>query len=98
MVIFGSLPPKIVIITTLRYLLSEEEFVYAGDVGILEPSAVIKRIGTDFVDTYQLIDWLFLNTDLIYTKTRSLENSSRAYCISLAPHFTMVAAVSVINL
>jgi hypothetical protein len=72
--------------------------VYVGDAGILEPSAVSERFRIDFVVTYKLIDWLFLNRDLSYTKTRSLENSSGAYCIPLAPYFTMVGGVSVINL
>ena len=90
--------PKIVLNTALWYLLSEEEFVYVGDAGIVEPSGASERFGIDFGITYQFTDWLFFNTDLTYTKARSLENSNGEDFIPLAPDFTMVGGLSVTNL
>jgi opacity protein-like surface antigen len=90
--------PKMVLNTAVWYLLSEEEFVYVGDAGIVEPSGRSERFGFDFGVTYQFTDWLFLNTDLTYTKARSLENLSGEDFIPLAPDFTMVGGLSVANL
>ncbi|MFT5257649.1 MAG: hypothetical protein ACI9KF_001281 [Arenicella sp.] len=90
--------PKIVLNTAVWYLLSEEEFVYVGDAGIVEPSGASERFGFDFGVTFQFTDWLFLNTDLTYTKARSLENSTGEDYIPLAPDFTMVGGLSVANL
>jgi outer membrane cobalamin receptor len=98
---FGNIwkpSPKIVLNTALWYLLSEEEFVYVGDAGIVEPSGVSERFGIDFGVRYQFTDWLFFNTDLTYTKARSLEKSSGEDFIPLAPDFTIVGALSVTNL
>ena len=98
---FGNIwkpTPKIVLNTALWYLLSEEEFVYVGDAGIVQPAGESERFGIDFGVTYQLTDWLFFNTDLTYTKARSLENSNGEDFIPLAPDFTMVGGLSVTNL
>jgi outer membrane cobalamin receptor len=98
---FGNIwkpTPKIVLNTALWYLLSEEEFVYVGDAGIIEPSGASERFGIDFGLTYQFTDWLFFNTDLTYTKARSLEDRSGEDFIPLAPDFTMVGGLSVSNL
>jgi hypothetical protein len=98
---FGNLwkpTPKMVLNTAIWYLLSEEEFVYVGDAGIVEPSGESERFGIDFGVTYQFTDWLFFNTDLTYTKARSLENISGEDFIPLAPDFTMVGGLSVSNL
>lgn len=89
---------KMVLNTAVWYLLSEEEFVYVGDAGIVEPSGVSERFGFDFGVTYQFTDWLFFNTDLTYTKARSLENSKGEDFIPLAPDFTMVGGLSLANL
>ena len=98
---FGNIwkpTPKIVLNTALWYLLSEEELVYVGDAGIVELSGASERFGIDFGITYQFTDWLFFNTDLTYTKARSLENSNGEDFIPLAPDFTMVGGLSVTNL
>lgn len=98
---FGNIwkpTPKIVLNTALWYLLSEEELVYVGDAGIVELSGASERFGIDFGITYQFTDWLFFNTNLTYTKARSLENSNGEDFIPLAPDFTMVGGLSVTNL
>lgn len=98
---FGNIwkPTKnMVLNTAVWYLLSEEEFVYVGDAGIVEPSGESERFGVDFGVTYQFTDWLFFNTDLTYTKARSLENISGEDYIPLAPDFTIVGGLSVSKL
>ncbi|WP_299670119.1 TonB-dependent receptor [uncultured Polaribacter sp.] len=98
---FGNVwkPTKnMVLNTAVWYLLSEEEFVYVGDAGIIEPSGESERFGLDLGVRYQFTDWLFFNTDLTFTKARSLENVSGEDYIPLAPDFTMAGGLSISNL
>ncbi|WP_282165786.1 TonB-dependent receptor [Cellulophaga baltica] len=98
---FGALwrpTPKIFLNATAWYLYLEQEFVYVGDAGIVEPSGKTERFGVDFGVRYQLTDWLFFNTDLTLTKARSIEEASGEDYIPLAPDFTMVGGLSVLNL
>lgn len=90
--------PKLVINTTLWYLFLEQEFVYVGDAGIVEPSGKTERYGLDFGFRYQLTDWLFLDTDMTLTNARSTEDPDGENYIPLAPPFTMAGGLSVNNL
>ena len=98
---FGNIwkPTKnLVVNTAVWYLLSEEELVYVGDAGVIEPSGKSERFGFDFGLRYQFTDWLYLDTDLTATKARSLENVSGEDYIPLAPDFTMSGGLSFNNL
>ena len=90
--------PKLVVNTTLWYLFLEQEFVYVGDAGIVEPSGKSERYGLDFGFRYQFNDWLFLDTDMTLTHARSTENPDGENYIPLAPDFTMAGGLSVNNL
>jgi outer membrane receptor protein involved in Fe transport len=79
---------KLVINGALWYLFLEQEFVYVGDAGIVEPSGKTQRYGVDFGLRYQLTDWLFLNGDINYTYARSTEEPDGADYIPLAPDLT----------
>ena len=61
---------RLILNTTLWYLLSEEEFVYVGDAGIVEPSGKSERFGLDLGVRYQFTDWLYFNTDATFTKSK----------------------------
>ena len=86
---------KIVLNTTLWYLFSEEEFVYVGDAGIVEPSGKSERYGLDLGVRFQLNDYFYFNTDATFTKARSLEAEDGEDYIPLAPDFTLVGGLSV---
>lgn len=88
---------KLVLNTAAWYLFLEQEFVYVGDAGIVEPSGSTERFGFDFGLRYQINDWLFLNTDATYTKARSLDAAEGEDFIPLAPDFTMVGSLSFKN-
>ena len=90
--------PKMVITAAVWYLYLEQEFVYVGDAGIVEPSGKSRRLGADLGLRYQLNQWLFFDTDLNYTYTRSIEQSSGQDYIPLAPDFTATGGFSVTNL
>lgn len=90
--------PKLIVNSALWYLFLEQEFVYVGDAGIVEPSGKTERYGADLGVRYQLTDWLFLDTDATLTKARSTEDAEGQNYIPLAPDFTMAGGLSVNNL
>ncbi len=77
------------------YLFLEQEFVYVGDAGIVEPSGESRRTGFDFGMRYQALDWLFLDTDVSYTHARSVNEPEGAQFIPLAPDLTVTGGVTV---
>ena len=90
--------PKMVVTAALWYLYLEQEFVYVGDAGIVEPSGQTKRMGFDLGLRYQLNRWLFFDTDLNYTHARSIDEPSGQDYVSLAPDFTSTGGLNIINL
>ncbi|WP_179345676.1 TonB-dependent receptor [Winogradskyella ursingii] len=90
--------PKLVINSALWYLFLEQEFVYVGDAGIVEPSGKTRRYGVDLGLRYQFTDWLFLDSDATYTNARSTEDSDGENFIPLAPDFTLTSGLSVDDL
>jgi len=78
----------------LWYLFLEQEFVYVGDAGIVEPSGRTRRLGVDFVLRYQLSDWLFANGDVNYAFARSIDEPENANYIPLAPMITASAGLN----
>lgn len=90
--------PKLVVNSALWYLFLEQEFVYVGDAGIVEPSGKTRRYGLDLGLRYQLTDWLFLDTDATLTNARSVDDPDGENYIPLAPDFTLIGGLSVDNL
>jgi len=78
----------------LWYLSLEQEFVYVGDEGIVEPSGRTRRLGVDVGLRYQLTDWMFANADANYAFARSLDASEEANLIPLAPIITATAGLN----
>ena len=90
--------PKVLINAAAWYLYLEQEFVYVGDAGIVEPSGKTRRLGLDLGVRWQINDWLFFNTDATYAKARSIEEAKGQDYIPLAPDFTVAGGLSVLNL
>ncbi|WP_369994432.1 TonB-dependent receptor domain-containing protein [Winogradskyella sp.] len=90
--------PKLVLNSALWYLFLEQEFVYVGDAGIVEPSGKTRRYGVDLGLRYQINDWLFLDTDATYTNARSIDEPDGEDFIPLAPDFTLTGGLSVNDL
>jgi hypothetical protein len=86
--------PKLIVNSALWYLYLEQEFVYVGDAGIIEPSGKSKRMGFDLGLRYQLNDWLYLDTDANYTYARSIDEPKGQNYIPLAPDFTSTGGLS----
>lgn len=84
--------------TALWVLFLEQEFVYVGDAGIVEPSGKTLRKGIDLGLRYEPLDWLYFYSDFNYTHARSTEEESGEDLIPLAPKVTSTGGVSVKNL
>jgi len=85
---------RLVLNLALWHLFLEQEFVYVGDAGIVEPSGRTKRFGVDLGARYQLTDWLYAYGDVNYTYARSSEDPSGEDYIPLAPDLTSTGGLT----
>jgi len=87
--------PNMLINTAYWYLYSEQEFVYVGDAGIVEPSGQAVRHGVDLSIRYQPWSWLFWNLNANITDPRSSEEESGNDFIPLAPRATLLSGLQI---
>lgn len=85
---------KFLINAAAWYLYLQQEFVYVGDEGIVEPSGKTRRIGLDFSGRYQFNKWLFADVNVNMAKPRSIEDPKGENYIPLAPGFTSTGGLS----
>ncbi|NND77423.1 MAG: TonB-dependent receptor plug domain-containing protein [Flavobacteriales bacterium] len=86
--------PRLLINTALWYLYLQQEYVYVGDEGVIEPKGKTSRIGADLSLRYQLTDALFCNIDANYSHARFINNGNEGSYIPLAPQFTFVSSLA----
>lgn len=86
---------KLLLSAAAWYLYLEQEFVYVGDAGIVEPSGETERKGIDFSARYEVLPWLFVDADVNLTEPRSLEANEGENYIPLAPTFSGTGGLSV---
>lgn len=55
------------------YIYLQQEFVYDGDEGTLDPSGKTQRTGVDFSARYQFAKWLFGTADINLSKARDIQ-------------------------
>jgi outer membrane receptor for Fe3+-dicitrate len=76
------------------YLSLEQEFVYVGDAGIVEPSGETARYGVDLSARLQMFRHLFVDADVTYSHARSTEEPEDAQYVPLAPQWTGTGGLS----
>ncbi len=76
------------------YLYLEQEFVYVGDEGVVEPSGKTGRQGLDLSVRYQPVRWLFLDIDANYCRARAMDEAKGSDYIPLAPVFTSTGGLT----
>ncbi len=86
--------PNLVINSALWYLFLEQEFVYVGDAGIVEPSGKTRRQGIDLSIRYQLGRYLFFRTDLTYTDATAVDEAEGENYIPLAVNLMSTGGVT----
>jgi hypothetical protein len=74
----------------------EQEFVYVGDEAVVEAGGYTRRYGTDLSLRYQVLKWLFIDSDLNYTVPRTLHVEKGESYIPLAPTFTSIGGITTI--
>lgn len=70
------------------YLYLQQEFVYVGDDGNVEPGGKTRREGIDIIARYQFSRNLFANVNLNFTRPRALDVPKGQDYIPLAPALT----------
>ena len=66
------------------YLYLQQEFVYNGDEGTLEPGDKTRRMGIDFSARYQFTKWLFGSMDINFSRARDIQAVKGSDYIPLA--------------
>jgi outer membrane cobalamin receptor len=84
----------ILINTALWRLDLDQEFVYVGDEGIVEPSGKTSRKGIDLSIRYQIAPWLYLDTDVNLTDPKAKDAQEGEDYIPLAPTFTSIGGLT----
>lgn len=88
---------RLLVNSALWYLYLEQEFVYVGDAGIVEPSGRSRRLGADLGLRFQLNKWLFADYDVNYAFARSIDEPIGENYIPLAADLTMMGGLSLSN-
>jgi len=86
---------NLVLKSALWHLYSQQEFVYVGDEGIVEPSGKTRRWGIDASVRYQIKSWLYFDLDINYAHPRAIGEPKGNDYVPLAPVFTSVGGLSV---
>jgi outer membrane cobalamin receptor len=85
---------NLIVKTALWHLYSEQEFVYVGDAGIVEPSGKTRRMGIDVSARYQFNKWLYGDIDLNLTRARAIGEAKGEDYVPLAPSFTSIGGLT----
>lgn len=85
--------PGMLIQAAVWTLRLDQEFVYVGDAGIVEPSGKTQRMGVDLSTRYQVLPWLFADVDATYTLASAIDEPEGENYIPLAPSFTLTGGL-----
>ncbi len=85
--------PNLLINAAAWYLHLDQEFVYVGDDGNVEPSGKTKREGLDFLVRYQFSKALFANVNVNLTRPRAIGEPKGQDYIPLAPTATSTGGI-----
>ncbi len=85
---------KLIVKTAIWHLYSQQEFVYVGDAGVVEPSGKTRRMGVDVSARYQFNKWLFGDIDVNLTKARAIGETKGEDYVPLAPPFTSIGGIT----
>lgn len=86
---------RLVLKATLWHLYAEQEFVYVGDAGIVEPGGKTRRLGADLAARWQPASWLFGDIDVNLTRARAIEEAKGEDYVPLAPSFTSIGGITI---
>jgi len=85
---------RVIINAALWYMYLESELVWSGDAGTWEPSGRTGRYGVDFSLRWQIVKWLYFDTDINYSIACYLDESKGANYVPLAPIWTSTGGLT----
>lgn len=85
---------NLVVQSALWYLWLDQEFIYVGDEGVVEPGGQSKRMGMDVSARYEVVRNLFADLDLSIANPRALNVLKAESYLPLAPRFTSVGGLT----
>jgi len=85
---------NILLNAAIWYLLLDQEFVYVGDEGVVEPSGKSKRVGADVSLRYQPAASLYFDVDVNYSHGRGVEAPKGENYLPLAPVLTSIGGIT----
>ncbi len=86
--------PNLLLQTALWALDMDQEFVYVGDEGIVEPSGKTYRYGLDVTVRYQIGRYIFADSDVSLAKPRAKDQPEGNNYIPLAPSLTSTGGIN----
>lgn len=78
----------------LWHLWLDQEFVYVGDGGVVEPSGKTRRMGVDLSLRYEPVRYWFADINLNYAHPRAIGEARGEDYIPLAPVFTSIGGIT----
>ena len=85
---------NLVLQSAVWYLWLDQEFVYVGDEGVVEPGDKTKRFGWDVSARYAVLKNLFADLDISFAKPTALAVPKEESYLPLAPRFTSVGGLT----
>lgn len=89
--------PQLLLQAAAWYLKLDQEFIYVGDEGIVEPGGRSRRLGADLSIRYQPVKWLFVDLDANYSNGRATQEMKGKDYLPLAPVFTSIGGLTYKN-
>jgi len=81
---------KIVLQSAFWHLWLDQEFIYVGDEGIVEPGGKTRRVGIDVSARFEMIKNLFADVDISLANPRAIDVAKSDNYLPLAPRFSSV--------
>ncbi len=82
-------PTRKILLSAAVWLLDlQQEFVYVGDAGVVEPSGRTRRKGIELNARYEITNWLYADVDFNYTHGRAVEEAAGQDFIPLGARLT----------
>lgn len=85
---------KVVLQSALWYLWLDQEFIYVGDEGVVEPGGQTRRYGLDFSARYEVIKNLYADVDISFANPRAIGEEKGESYLPLAPRYSSVGGLT----
>ncbi len=89
-----KLGKKVVVQTALWYLWLDQEFVYVGDEGVVEPGGQTRRMGFDLSARCEVLKNLYADADVSVANPRAIGVDKADSYLPLAPRFSSVGGLT----